>query len=95
MDITGKTDPVTGANRGLGRQLAAQLRDRGARVYAAVREPEAVDLAGVTIIALDITDPAAAARGVLAELSAGVAGVCRRSPDLPNQPGESMLREPA
>jgi NAD(P)-dependent dehydrogenase (short-subunit alcohol dehydrogenase family) len=31
MDITGKTALVTGANRGLGRQLAAQLRDRGAR----------------------------------------------------------------
>ena len=30
MDITGKTALVTGANRGLGRQLAAQLRDRAA-----------------------------------------------------------------
>ena len=58
MDITGKTVLVTGANRGLGRQLAAQLRDRGARVYAAARDPQAVDLAGVTPIALDITDPA-------------------------------------
>ena len=37
MDITGKTALVTGANRGLGRQLAEQLRDRGARVYAAAR----------------------------------------------------------
>ena len=56
MDIKGKTALVTGANRGLGRQLAAQLRDRGARVYAAARDPQAVDLAGVTPIALDITD---------------------------------------
>jgi len=37
MDITGKTSLVTGANRGLGGQLAAQLRDRGARVGQAGR----------------------------------------------------------
>jgi len=48
MEITGKTALVTGANRGLGRQLAAQLRDRGAHVYAAARDPQAVDLPGVT-----------------------------------------------
>ena len=59
MDIAGKTALVTGANRGLGRQLAAQLRDRGARVYAAARNPDAVNLTGVTPLALDITDPAA------------------------------------
>ena len=70
MDITGKTALVTGANRGLGRHLAGQLRDRGATVYAAARNPAAVDLPGVTPIALDVTDPAsvaaaaAAARGV-------------------------------
>jgi NAD(P)-dependent dehydrogenase (short-subunit alcohol dehydrogenase family) len=61
MDITGKTALVTGANRGLGRQLAAQLRDRGAHVYAAARDPQTVDLPGVTPIALDITDPASVA----------------------------------
>jgi NAD(P)-dependent dehydrogenase (short-subunit alcohol dehydrogenase family) len=61
MDITGKTALVTGANRGLGRQLAAQLRDRGAHVYAAARDPQTVDLAGVTPIALDITGPASVA----------------------------------
>lgn len=66
MDISGKTALVTGANRGLGRHLAAQLRDRGATVYAAARNPSSVDLSGVTPIALDVTDPgsvaAAAAR---------------------------------
>src|SRR6516165_8311751 len=66
MDITGKTALVTGASRGLGRQLAAQFRDRGARVYAAARDPQAVDLAGVTPIALDITDPASVAAAVQA-----------------------------
>ena len=30
MEITGKTALVTGANRGLGRHLARELRDRGA-----------------------------------------------------------------
>jgi NAD(P)-dependent dehydrogenase (short-subunit alcohol dehydrogenase family) len=39
MDFTGKTALVTGASRGLGRHLAAELRDRGARVYAATRKP--------------------------------------------------------
>ena len=61
MNISGKTALVTGANRGLGRQLAGQLRDRGAHVYAAARDPQAVDLTGVTPIALDITDPASVA----------------------------------
>jgi NAD(P)-dependent dehydrogenase (short-subunit alcohol dehydrogenase family) len=71
MDITDKTALVTGANRGLGRQLAAQLRDRGARVYAAARDPRAVDLAGVTPLALDITDPASVAAA--AQAASGVA----------------------
>ena len=71
MEITGKTALVTGANRGLGRHLAAQLRDRGARVYAAARDPQAVDLAGVTPIALDITDPASVAAA--ARAASGVA----------------------
>lgn len=48
---------VTGANRGLGRHLAAELLARGAKVYAAARNPEAVDLPGAIPIQLDITDP--------------------------------------
>ena len=48
---------VTGANRGLGRQLAAELVARGAKVYAAARRPETVDLPGVVPIQLDVTDP--------------------------------------
>jgi len=47
---------VTGANRGLGRRLAAELVARGAKVYAAARRPETVDLPGVVPIPLDITD---------------------------------------
>jgi NAD(P)-dependent dehydrogenase (short-subunit alcohol dehydrogenase family) len=71
MDINGKTALVTGANRGLGRHLAAQLRDRGATVYAAARHPATVDLPGVTPVALDITDPASVAAA--AATTSGVA----------------------
>lgn len=66
MQIEGKTALVTGANRGLGRHLASQLRDRGATVYAAARNPGAVDLPGVTPIGLDITDPASVAAAAAA-----------------------------
>ncbi len=48
---------VTGANRGLGKQLASELVARGAKVYAAARRPETVDLPGVIPVQLDITDP--------------------------------------
>jgi NAD(P)-dependent dehydrogenase (short-subunit alcohol dehydrogenase family) len=73
VEIIGKTAFVTGANRGLGRHLAEQLRDRGAVVYAGARNPASVDLQGVTPIALDVTDPdsvagAAAATGDVAIL---------------------------
>jgi NAD(P)-dependent dehydrogenase (short-subunit alcohol dehydrogenase family) len=48
---------VTGANRGLGRRFATELVARGAKVYAAARRPETVDIPGVVPVALDITDP--------------------------------------
>jgi NAD(P)-dependent dehydrogenase (short-subunit alcohol dehydrogenase family) len=53
---------VTGANRGLGRRFAAQLVERGAKVYAAARRPETIDLPGVIPVQLDITDPDSVAR---------------------------------
>ncbi|HEY4455342.1 MAG TPA: SDR family oxidoreductase [Pseudonocardiaceae bacterium] len=58
MDISTSTALVTGANRGFGRQLATELLARGAKVYAAARKPDSVDLPGAIPIALDITDPA-------------------------------------
>ncbi len=57
MNTQQTTALVTGANRGLGRQFAAELSARGATVYAAARRPETVDLPGVVPIQLDITDP--------------------------------------
>jgi NAD(P)-dependent dehydrogenase (short-subunit alcohol dehydrogenase family) len=61
VQIPGATALVTGANRGLGRHLAQQLRDRGATVYAAARTPGAIDLDGVLPVQLDVTDPASVA----------------------------------
>jgi NAD(P)-dependent dehydrogenase (short-subunit alcohol dehydrogenase family) len=66
MQIEGSTALVTGANRGLGRRFAEELVARGAKVYAGARNPESVDLAGVTPIALDITDPASVAAAAAA-----------------------------
>ena len=48
---------VTGANRGLGKRFAAELVARGAKVYAAARRPETVDVAGAIPVQLDVTDP--------------------------------------
>src|SRR5687767_10835872 len=61
MDLSTSTALVTGANRGFGRALAAELLSRGATVYAGARNPDQVDLPGAKPIALDITDPASVA----------------------------------
>ena len=65
QQIEGRTALVTGASRGIGRELVTALLERGARrIYAAVRKPEAVaDLAatsdGVVVpLQLDVTDAA-------------------------------------
>ena len=64
MHIARSTALVTGANRGLGRHLATELLARGATVYAGARNPDAVDLPGAKVVALDITDPASVANAV-------------------------------
>jgi NAD(P)-dependent dehydrogenase (short-subunit alcohol dehydrogenase family) len=62
MKISGSTALVTGTSRGLGRHFAQQLLERGAtRVYATARRPEQVDLPGVEVLTLDVTDPASVA----------------------------------
>ncbi|PSK65842.1 putative oxidoreductase [Micromonospora sp. MH33] len=70
MKIAGRSALVTGANRGFGRHLAAELLARGATVYAGARNPDTVDLPGVTPVRLDITDPASVAAA--AELAGDV-----------------------
>jgi len=67
VQIAGSTALVTGANRGLGRQFALDLLERGAaKVYATSRNPHAVDVPGVEVLALDITDPASVAAAAAA-----------------------------
>jgi NAD(P)-dependent dehydrogenase (short-subunit alcohol dehydrogenase family) len=66
MQIEGSTAIVTGANRGLGRHFAAELLARGAKVYAAARNPDSVDLPGVIPVALDVTDAASVAAAAAA-----------------------------
>jgi NAD(P)-dependent dehydrogenase (short-subunit alcohol dehydrogenase family) len=72
MKINGSVALVTGANRGIGRELAAHLVERGAaKVYATARRPETVDLPGVEVLLLDVTDAAsvAAAAAVAGDVS--------------------------
>jgi NAD(P)-dependent dehydrogenase (short-subunit alcohol dehydrogenase family) len=66
MDISQATAFVTGANRGLGRQLAGELLARGATVYAGARNLASVDLPGAIPVAIDITDPASVAAAAAA-----------------------------
>ncbi|MFJ3379270.1 SDR family oxidoreductase [Curtobacterium sp. NPDC090217] len=59
MDIAGSVALVTGSNRGIGRRFVTQLLERGAaKVYATARRPELVDIEGVEVLPLDITDQA-------------------------------------
>ena len=59
MAIKDKTVLVTGANRGIGRALAAEALARGAgRVYAGTRQPLAHPDPRVTPLTLDVTDEA-------------------------------------
>lgn len=58
---------ITGANRGLGLAFAREALARGARkVYAAVRDPASVTLAGVVPVKLDVTKPEDVAAAALA-----------------------------
>ena len=65
MKIHNATVLITGANRGLGLAFAREALSRGARkVYAGVRDPSKLTLAGVEAVRLDVTraeDVAAAA----------------------------------
>ncbi|MDX3404091.1 MULTISPECIES: SDR family oxidoreductase [Streptomyces] len=58
MELKNAVAVVTGANRGFGRHLAAQLVERGAKVYGTARRPETVDVPGVIPLLLDVTDEA-------------------------------------
>lgn len=67
MQINGANVLVTGANRGLGRQFASSLVERGAaKVYATARRPELIDVPGVTPVRLDVTDAGSVAAAAVA-----------------------------
>jgi NAD(P)-dependent dehydrogenase (short-subunit alcohol dehydrogenase family) len=58
MQITGSRALVTGAGRGIGRQIALELLDRGATVYAGVRDSSQALDPRLVPVALDVTDDA-------------------------------------
>jgi NAD(P)-dependent dehydrogenase (short-subunit alcohol dehydrogenase family) len=59
MKIEGAVVFITGANRGLGLQLAKEALARGAKkVSAAARDPSKIGLAGVVPVKLDVTNAA-------------------------------------
>jgi NAD(P)-dependent dehydrogenase (short-subunit alcohol dehydrogenase family) len=98
MDISGTTALVTGANRGLGKAVAEELLDRGAKtVYAAVRDPASVTDERLTPIHLDVTDPdsvfAAARVATDVELVVNNAGIAGSGSVLAPQGVESLRRQ--
>ncbi|GAA2750728.1 MULTISPECIES: SDR family oxidoreductase [Kitasatospora] len=95
MELKDAVAVVTGANRGLGRHLAAQLVERGAKVYAAARRPETVDLPGVVPLRLDVTDAesirAAARIAADATLLVNNAGISTGTPLIVGSPDAVRL----
>lgn len=67
MELENSIALVTGANRGIGRHFVAELQSRGAaKIYAAARNPQDVNLPGVVPIRLDVTDDASVAAAAAA-----------------------------
>ena len=95
--LSGRAVLVTGANRGMGREYARQLLDRGVdKVYAAARDPQAVDVTDPRVVplALDVTDAASVAAAAKAAPEVSVlinnAGIARMSSVL--NPDTATLR---
>ena len=96
--LAGQIVLVTGANRGMGREYVTQLLDRGvAKVYAAARDPRAIDRDDPRVVALqlDVADPASIAAAAEVAIDVGVlinnAGIARMTPVL--EPDATSLRE--
>ena len=54
--LDGHVALVTGANRGIGAEIAARLADLGATVYAGARDPASVEPPDQRALELDVTD---------------------------------------
>jgi NAD(P)-dependent dehydrogenase (short-subunit alcohol dehydrogenase family) len=87
VTLAGASVLVTGANRGLGKAFVEELLSRGvARVYAAARNPDTVDIMDDRVVAirLDVTKPddvrAAAARCTDVTVLINNAGAMLRAP---------------
>jgi short-subunit dehydrogenase len=66
MDIDGRTALVTGANRGIGRAIAAELDRRGALVLSGVRERDPGHQAPGTEVEIDLSSQGAIEEGLAA-----------------------------
>ncbi|WP_435333406.1 SDR family NAD(P)-dependent oxidoreductase [Haloarchaeobius sp. TZWWS8] len=87
--LDGQVALVTGANRGIGRQIAADLVDRGATVYAGIRDTGADVPDGQRPVRLDVTDD-----GSIETAIATVEDETGRLDVLVNNAGISGPREP-
>lgn len=79
-----RTVLVTGANRGMGREYVAQLLSRKvAKVYAATRNPLAIDVSDPRVIPLHVTDAVSVAEAADLATDVGIlinnAGISRAS----------------
>jgi NAD(P)-dependent dehydrogenase (short-subunit alcohol dehydrogenase family) len=92
---------VTGANRGIGLELARQLAGRGDRVVGTARRPQKADALralGVRVEKLDVAEPASVAAfakaldGVPVDVVIHNAGIGEEGPDFASLPVEDLER---